>query len=125
MITKDNLIEYILEQSDSFKKYLELSDSDWENEGAYTVLAEYSRYILDLYKKNKNDQVKASFELANDVFSKGDQYVKEAITIGLLETIQNNISWEENLKKEDFVLFLPETLKKEWENIDDFWERGK
>jgi hypothetical protein len=125
MITKDNLTKYILERSDDFKNYLSSSDSDWEDEGDYTVLAEYSRYVLDLFNEKKEDRLKSSFDLVEDVFINGDQYVQEAITIGFLETLQNNISWSENVKGETFLPFLSESLKIVWNNLNDFWKNRK
>ncbi|MBX9906454.1 hypothetical protein K2X96_00980 [Patescibacteria group bacterium] len=122
MITKDNLTKYILEKSSGFNSYLELSDSEWKEEGDYTVLAEYCRYILGLYKENKTEQLKKSFYLVNDIFVNGDHYVKEAITIGFLETLQNNISWGGEIDEKSFLPFLSEALKTEWNNLNNFWK---
>lgn len=122
MITKDNLLECILKRSDDFKEHLETHNPDWKEEGDYTALAEYARYILSLYKENKEEQIKENFRLIGEVFDEGDQYVKEAVTIGLLETLQNNISWEKDIKGEVFLPLLSEALKNEWKKVGDFWE---
>lgn len=123
MITKDNLIKSILEKSNDFKIYLQSSDSDWQDEGIYTVLAEYVRYVLNLYSEKKENQLKQSFDLVDDIFANSDQYVQEAIIVGFLETLQNNISWDEGIKGESFAPFLSDTLRKEWNNLNNFWEK--
>ena len=122
MITKSNLIKYILKESGDFAQYLKSSDVNVKQEDNYTTLAELARYILKSFKAKEADKLRESFRIIDDVLDKGDAYVKEAITIGLLETLQNNISWEKNIKQEEFLPYLPKTLKEKWGQIIDFWE---
>ena len=93
-----------------------------KQEDNYTTLAELARYILKSFKEKETDKLRESFRVIDDIFNEGDAYVKEAITIGLLETLQNNISWEKNIKQEEFSPYLPKTLKEKWDQIIDFWE---
>jgi len=122
MITESNLIKYILKESDDFAQYLKSSDVNVKQEDNYTTLAELARYILKSFKEKETDKLRESFRVIDDIFNEGDAYVKEAITIGLLETLQNNISWEKNIKQEEFSPYLPKTLKEKWDQIIDFWE---
>lgn len=122
MINKENLIEYLLKEAPEFKKQLELSEPDLKKGEDYTILAEFARYLLGLFKEKKEVQLKKLFTLVDQIFKDGDPYVKNAITIGFLETLQNNVSWEEGIEQKDFLPFLSEALKVEWKNVIDFWE---
>ncbi|WKZ26176.1 MAG: hypothetical protein QY304_02090 [Candidatus Paceibacterota bacterium] len=121
MFTKRDLTDHIVKKSDGFRGYLEFMEFVWEKEDVYTILAELSRYILKLYKEKKEEELKTIFKLIDNIFKDGDRYVKEAITIGLLETLQNNISWEKDANPEEFLIYLSDNLKNEWNNVINFW----
>ena len=51
----------------------------------------------------------------------GDQYVKEAATIGMLEGIQN-VALNSGVEPESFVAYLKPESAKWWRQLNDFWE---
>jgi len=50
----------------------------------------------------------------------GDDYVREAATIGALEGIQN-IAGNSGVDPERFLPFLRKTSKKQWKKLNQFW----
>ncbi len=57
----------------------------------YIDLSEFSQHLIELHKSNQIDEFPAVFEVVEKLHLEGDDYVKEAATIGLLEGIQNEI----------------------------------
>ncbi|WP_425415833.1 DUF7674 family protein [Paenibacillus tianmuensis] len=59
--------------------------------------------------------------LAEDLHIIGDEYVREAATIGLLEAIQN-LSSDSDLDPDVFKPYLKSESLKYWNLLNDFWE---
>lgn len=54
------------------------------------IWGEFARHIIDLCKNNKTEEFASIFYAIERLHLEGDEYVKEAATIGLLEGIQNH-----------------------------------
>jgi hypothetical protein len=61
------------------------------------------------------------FGIIEKLYVEGDEYVKEAATIGLLEGIQN-ITGNRRLDPEVFVQYLKPESAKWWKKLNDFWD---
>ena len=61
------------------------------------------------------------FEAIERLHLEGDEYVREAATIGALEGIQN-VAGNDGIDPEEFVIYLrPESLRW-WGQLNEFWE---
>ena len=93
---------------------------DDNNEMLYVMLGDFAHHLLQLQTQNQIETFPTIAKSIERLHLEGDQYVKEAATIGLLEDIQN--IWGNN--KTDPELFgiylLPESLKF-WRSLNDFW----
>ena len=79
-----------LNASPSFAPVWEKYRASNPDEGLlYIDMDELSHHMVDLIKSNQTDEFPAVFEIIERLHIEGDHYVKEAATIGILESIQN------------------------------------
>jgi hypothetical protein len=86
----------------------------------YIELGEFARHLLELQKLNRIEEFSRIALVVERLHTEGDQYVREAATIGLLEGIQNNWS-HEGIDPEPFVQHLLPVSAKWWQSLNDFW----
>jgi len=91
-----------------------------EAELLYIDLGEFADHLIDLYKQNQKQEFPAIFCAVEELHKEGDDYVREAATIGLLEGVQN-IAGNRGLDPEVFVEYLEPESKKWWKKLNDFW----
>ncbi|MFB7142777.1 hypothetical protein ACFCYN_24585 [Gottfriedia sp. NPDC056225] len=99
-----------------------LKDNYEENEEPllYSDLSDFARHLAELHENGQNEEFFDIFEVVEKLHLDGDEFVKEATTIGLLEDIQHQVINLEGLKK----YLHPETLRW-WNNLDDFCSRKR
>ncbi len=91
--------------------------ADEENYLIYIALGEFVGHLIELEKHNQTSEFENVFELVEKFHTEGEHYVKEATTIGLLESLQNILGNNE----EKFVRYLkPESLRW-WNKLNKFW----
>ena len=124
MIKKEQVILLLLEACPSFTQKWKEHSADWEEENLlYIDLAEFNRHLIELHKSKKNDEFPAIFDVVEKLHTEGDDYVREAAAIGLLEGIQNLASHSENgVNAEEFVQYLKPESAKWWHQLNEFWE---
>lgn len=82
----------------------------------YVALGECARHLIDLENLNQTEEFEAVFEVVERLHIEGDSFVKEAVTIGFLESLQNNLENNEV----SFIKYLkPESLKW-WNELNKF-----
>ncbi len=86
----------------------------------YAELGEFAHHLIDLYKQNKTNEFAKVFDVIERFHSEGNNYVKEAATIGLLEGLQN-VAGNRDLKPEVFEKYLKPVSAKWWNELDKFW----
>jgi len=93
MITKKEVMPLLLQACPSFepywKEYLAENYDIGDEQLLYIDLAEFSRHFLNLFKTEETSEFPAIFKVVELLHTNGDHFVKEAATIGLLESIQN------------------------------------
>nr|MDQ3820181.1 hypothetical protein [Acidobacteriota bacterium] len=87
----------------------------------YVDLGEFAHHLLELYKTKQTDEFSAVFEAVESLHQKGDAYVREAATIGLLEGIQN-VAGNTGVNPEEFLQYLKPESVKWWRQLNDFWD---
>lgn len=130
MITKNELLDLLIESSTQFKEISvkELDDNDtlWKDEDGnilyHSVLAAYAGHIVTLYKHQIVGKFDKIFELIEMLHLNGDSYIKEAATIGILEGIQN-ISGNSNLDPRVFEQYLHPESMRWWNSLKRFWDK--
>lgn len=91
--------------------------TDEENYLPYIALGELARHLIELERRNEIDEFENIFRLIERFHLEGEHYVKEAATIGLLESLQNNLGND----AEKFVKYLKPETAKWWNELNKFW----
>jgi hypothetical protein len=100
--------------------------AEWHDEPKapyYLALADFSRHLISLLETGKRQQLHAAFETIERFHTDGDKYVREAATIGILESLQNT-NLHSNTKPDQFLEFLRPVSLRYWRKVEDFWEKG-
>ncbi|MGE3347495.1 MAG: hypothetical protein AB7I35_08675 [Ramlibacter sp.] len=102
--------------------------AEYENEGGelplYIALGDLARYIASLERRGTEDELQEIFEAVERWHTEGDEYVKEAATIGLLEDLQN-ASVVGDADPSRFTRYLGPESKHWWVKVDTFWKKGE
>jgi hypothetical protein len=124
IITKEEVMPLLLMACPSFESYwLEyLNDSygPGDEQLLYIDLGEFSQHLVRLYKQENTSEFAAVFEVVELLHIDGDDYVKEAATIGLLESIQN-VSGNNQIDPEVFTQYFGTESLNWWRRLNDFW----
>jgi hypothetical protein len=124
MIKKSEVMELLLNACPSYKDrwqdYFQFNYSNGEEQLLYIDLGDFAEHLVDLYRKYEIHEFVQVFDVIEQLHIDGDEYVKEAATIGLLEGIQN-IASNSNINLEGFRMGLKPISKKWWDNLNDFW----
>ncbi|WDQ15417.1 DUF7674 family protein [Rhodopirellula sp. P2] len=100
--------------------------AEWEDElenPYYLALADFSRYVISLLETRDRQQLHVAFETIERLHIDGDKYVREAATIGILESLQNT-NLHSNTMPDQFLEFLRPVSLQYWRKVEDFWENG-
>ncbi|MEO1349234.1 MAG: hypothetical protein AAFW84_10610 [Cyanobacteria bacterium J06635_15] len=124
-ITQGNFITILLEHlpqiNDSWVAFQQEWADNKEGIPHYLFISDIARYVVE--HKDSID-LRHFFMSVERIEIYGDHYCREAITVGLLEDIQNNLL-RLNIPLSHFDEFLGKETKKFWGKVIDFWEEGK
>ncbi len=123
MITKTQIIPMLVEASPSFQATVDEHMADYDEMILYPLLGDYARHLLGLYQNGRTAELSVIAQVFERLHKEGDDFVREATTIGLLEGIQNN--WgHAGVDPELFAMFLLPVSRKWWDELSAFW-RGE
>ena len=92
----------------------------------YELLGDLAHHLVESVRENQLDELPKVFNLIERLLTDGDEEIKEATTIGLLEGIQNIYSHEETgIGQDVFLPYLRENTKLWWQALNDFWSGKK
>jgi hypothetical protein len=122
------MIGPILRASPSFSPVWNEFVAEYENEGSelplYVVLGDLARHIALLERRGTEDELQGIFGAIERWHTEGDDYVKEAATVGLLEDLQNtNVVGGTDSSR--FIKYLGPESKRWWAKVNAFWEKGE
>lgn len=127
MISRTEMFDPLLKISEGFRqiwgKFVEEWGSDKELP-QYLALSCLARYISKLILESKEAELKGIFNVIEHWHIEGDDYVKEAATVGILEDLQNTNVVGLGVPEKVETYLLPES-KKMWIKVSDFWGTGK
>ena len=86
----------------------------------YLDLAEFAHHLVELHKAHRVEEFPAVFQAVESLHLEGDDFVKEAVTIGLLEGIQN-VAGNMGVNPEEFLQYLKAESLRWWRQLNDFW----
>ena len=121
MIEKEQMLPMLVEACPSFSDKWLKHKQEYENEEAflpYVALGEFSRHLIELHQQNLTGEFEKVFPVVEKLHIEGDDFVREAATIGFLESLQNNAAGD----AEKFVQYLMPVSLKWWNELNKFWD---
>lgn len=112
-LRKEHLLPMLLENCPSFRP------EDTE-QPTYILLAEFAEHLLERQRAGATEELPAAVRLIERLHVEGDDYVREAATIGILEAIQNISGWS-GVDAEAFGQHLLPVSRRWWDSLDAFW----
>jgi hypothetical protein len=127
VITRDAMLQPILAVSPSFSPVWLAFVEEWRDDPGdlplYLVLTDLARHIAALLARGADSELKQIFQVVESWHVHGDEYVKEAAGVGLLEDLQNtNVVGEHTPDK--CVAYLGPHSSRWWRDLERFWNKG-
>lgn len=126
MIDRAEMMPAIIAACPDFAATYDVFVAEWNDEPEaphYLALADFSRHLISLLQTGDRQQLHAAFETIERLHTDGDEYVREAATIGILESLQNT-NLHSNTKPDQFLEFLRPASLRYWRKVEDFWKNG-
>lgn len=128
MITKHNMMGVLIEACPSFTSKWQAFLDEWREEADdlphYLALADLARHLIELIERGESASLTTVFAAVERLQVEGDQWVREAATIGLLEDLQN-LNLHNTTNPEQFRQFLSPVSERWWDKLYRFWENGE
>ena len=127
MINRAAMMAIITEVCPGFAGPYDAFLAEWHNEPElpyYLALADFSCHLIALLQTGERSQLDSAFEAIERLHTEGDQYVREAATIGILENLQN-MNLHSSTKPDHFIEYLRPASLRYWHKVEDFWDDGK
>ena len=129
MITKDQMLSVLVEACPSFAPQWEAFKDEWQEEAhelpLYLALADFARHLIDMLERGETAVFSAVFRAIEQLLIEGDPWVREAVTVGLLEALQNTNLHKKGTEPEQFRPFLGPEASKWWAKLYRFWQYGE
>ncbi|AZN43628.1 hypothetical protein EJC50_09820 [Paenibacillus albus] len=117
-------MELLLQACPSYRnkwnEYVQENYKSGDEQLLYIDLADFATYFVDLYKQNKLSEFPAVFDVIELLHRSGDDFVREAASIGLLEDLQNRLLSNE-INTNVFDQYLKKESLKWWNYLNDIW----
>lgn len=127
MIGKQEMMPVLLEGCPSFAPMWEKFLDEWSDEPEpaplYVALGDLSRHLCDLLRCGERHRLTDVFRVIERLHVEGDDYVREAACIGILENIQNT-ALHHGTAPQQFVEFLGPESRQCWADLERFWNGG-
>jgi hypothetical protein len=121
MITQDEVMPILLGVCPSFCQRWKEHKAFYDKEDLlYLDLSEFARHLIELYQGSQTGEFAEVFNAVERLHLEGDEFVREAAVIGLLEGIQN-IAGNSGVDPESFFTYLQPKSRKWWRQLNDFW----
>jgi hypothetical protein len=119
IITKEAMMEKLLAACPSFEPQWSEFLAEWQDEPdeppIYVALADFARHLCAMLERGETESFPGIFSAIEDLHLRGDAFVKQAATIGILESLLGTPVTEQ------FVpYFEPETARW-WLKLNRFW----
>ena len=129
MIAKDDLMGVLLDDCPSFAPQWRGFQDEWRSNTddlpLYLVLADFTRHLIGMVEREDTTGLSAVFAAIERLHLEGDHYVREAATVGLLESLQNLNLHKNSTVPEHFRPYLGPESKRRWDKLYRFWEHGE
>src|SRR3954469_14697039 len=91
LITKAEMMDVLLAASPTFAEKWEAFRREWADEAdlpIYLALSDFARHAISFLEAKDDMRLRCIFEAVERLHVEGDQYVRDAATVGLLGDMQ-------------------------------------
>lgn len=125
MIAREQMFQLVANAYPSFHDHLMrgMADDYLSENGdvLYCVaLGDLTRHLCSSLTQGTTEEFPATFAMIERLHLEGDPYVREAATIGFLETLRNNTA-RRGIQRSAIETWLRPESRKWWERLDRFW----
>lgn len=123
MISRSEMLPLLVRSCSSFSEKWEnhkVEYADEEDFLPYVAFGAFSSHLVGLDREQNESQLKDVFSVIERLHVEGDSYVREAVTVGLLEGLQNQMLHAGRTGEELRAFMSPET-EKWWDELNRFW----
>jgi hypothetical protein len=127
VISRAAMIEPMLEACPAFRPAWDEFVEEWKSEPElplYLALSELARYLIARLEAQDAATLSRAFAVVERWHLEGDDYVREAAKIGLLEDLQNGNLHDRTAPRQFEPLLLPASLKA-WHEVELFWKNKR
>jgi hypothetical protein len=126
----------LLAADPTFRRRWEEFQAEWPNEAEpplYLALGSLAEHLLERLGRGDTEGFDRVFDVVERWHTQGDAYVSEAASVGLLESLQNQLGGNESqfrrrdgITANDVVPWLRPKSRRWWDKLNRFWdgERG-
>ena len=121
------MMEPLLEACPAFRPTWGAFLERWRSEHElplYLAIGDLARHLISVLATGDAETLTRVFAVVERWHVEGDQYVREAATVGLLEDLQNE-GLHDSTKPAEFERFLLPVSLKFWRKVERFWEKGE
>ena len=125
-IPRGRMFEPLLEADPGFAPAYAAFLDDYRDEAdlpEYLALADLARHLIARLERGDTAGFDAVFDVVERWHIDGDDYVREAASIGLLEDLQNE-HLHRSTRPGDFVPWLSPESRKWWSFVERYWSEG-
>lgn len=122
VITEHEVMQLLLEACPSFHEPWQTyrASPSYAAGQLYVDLGAFARHLVALKQSDTVEEFPAVFSVVERLNLDGDRHVTDAVTMGLLEGIQN-VASHTSLPPESFVRYLHPESAKSWTALNSFW----
>jgi len=129
MIAKDDMMGVLISACPSFAPQWQEFLDEWRDEAdnlpLYLVLGDFAQHLIGLVELGRSSDLPAVFAAIERLHVEGEPYVREAATVGLLESLQNLALHKNASGPEQFRPYLGPVSERWWDKLYRFWEHGE
>lgn len=122
MISAAAVMPMLVEACPSFRaRWLAyVAEPEYDESLLYVHLGEFAGHVVELLRTGTTGELAAVFDALERLHIVGDEYVRAAATIGLLEGLQN-VAGHAGLDPQSFVQYLGSESARWWAELNGFW----
>ncbi|MGH7487170.1 MAG: DUF7674 family protein [bacterium] len=124
--TPDEAFQLLLDSCPAFRPHWEETRTSFffgeppDSVGPYFDVAWITALLVDLVRRQGTECFPAVFALLEQLLVNGSDYVKNWVVVGVLETLQNQVSHTE-LTYAAFEPWLGSKTRQEWDGLIEAW----
>ena len=125
MLVEDDMMPAMLDACPSFVPRWQELLAQWDDEDdlpLYVPLGDLARHLMGLVEREETDELPAVFRVVERWHTEGDERVRDAATVGLLENLQNLNLHDSGTNPEQFRALLGPESQRCWDELAAFWE---